>query len=109
MIFVSGTNVILQGACLKGAWLENTKITVEQISQCNDIEGIMDVSAEFLIKIKKKNSKIMSWWHKGLIKETYQTGTWTGRWIEPGNEDIKKFNRPKDPTITEEDWESYRS
>ncbi len=103
-------SVDLEGANLKGANLQNASlqdvaslyteytnletnfcsVTVEQICECENIEGIRFLPKWFLSHVKRLNPKLMEWWSQAMVKEIDKTkkwpwvdnNGWTGRWIE---------------------------
>lgn len=78
--------------------LRRTELTIQQISQCANIDGARYLSAKFLSAVKKENSKLVEWWHEGMIKEIQKDyfvisedlQEWTGRWIEPTTDQTNK-------------------
>ncbi len=74
---------IFHMANLQQASLEYVSFTVEQIFECQNIEGVKFLSKEFLLKVKQINPDLMRWWIKAwprkLTKQIHGQTTKAGQ------------------------------
>ncbi len=116
----------LRGANLKNVHLcsayfisnENEKVlsiqfplSVEQICQTKNIEGIRYLSAVLLSQIKEKKPELVEWWDASFVEETGENGEWTGYWKKRPEkiielEEKKEYpEKKKEPNVLADPWE----